>query len=219
MVSCVLWCVCVVWCGTLKNLRVYIQNVPVCTGTTPVHTERGRCVCVWWEEGGGGRGKGEGVLRDTPTPTPTHCTPTIHTMHNEQTHNTQHRTRKVASSVLLTKICPRKVIAWSQRFTKRSTGSYSRIGREQHVPDCSNHSLYLIKLFSFSNLEGSSGGNQQPDGSISLSHSPPHLPPPPQHHKTRNRDRDTETETETQTETQPKCHELFARQTLSMMFS
>ena len=27
--------VCSVWCGSLNNLRVYIQNVPVCTGTTP----------------------------------------------------------------------------------------------------------------------------------------------------------------------------------------
>ena len=31
----VLWCVCgVVKCDTLKNIRVYVQNVPTCTGTT-----------------------------------------------------------------------------------------------------------------------------------------------------------------------------------------
>ena len=44
-----------------------------------------------------------------------------------------------------------------------------RIGREQHVPDSSNHSLYLVKLFSFSNLEGHCGGNQLLDGSVCLS--------------------------------------------------
>ena len=64
-----------------------------------------------------------------------------------------------------------------------------RIDREQHVPDSSNHSLYLIKLFSFSNLEGSSAGNQLPEGSISLSPSPPFLPPTPQQHTTRNTQR------------------------------
>ena len=116
------WCVRVVWCGTLC-----IQNVPVCTSTTPacgntyghgtgthgdvwnVHTgarferifgERSKCVCV-------GKWRGQ---RDTPTTTSTHCTPVTHKTHNEETHNTQHRTRKVASSVLLTKICPREVI-------------------------------------------------------------------------------------------------------------
>ena len=36
----------------------------------------------------------------------------------------------------------------------------SRIDREQHDPDSSNHSLYLIKLFSFRSLEGNFGGNQ-----------------------------------------------------------
>ena len=45
-----------------------------------------------------------------------------------------------------------------QRFTKETFGSYTfsvlRIGRKQHVPDSSNHSLHLIRLFSFSNLEG-----------------------------------------------------------------
>ena len=80
-----------------------------------------------------------------------------------------------------------------------------RIDREQHVPDSSNRSLYLTKLFIFSNLEGSSGGNQQPDGSIGLSPSPPSLPPPPRQHTTRNtqrqrhRDRDTETKPESLT--------------------
>ena len=54
-----------------------------------------------------------------------------------------------------------------------------RIDREQHVPDSSSNSLYIIKLFSFSNLEGNLGGNQQPDGSIGLS---PSLLPLLHHH-------------------------------------
>ena len=116
-----------------------------------VHTGRGVGVCV----GRGGRGSRGRGHRDTPTPTPTHCTPTTHT------HNTQHRTRKVASS--------------------ETFGSFPflslRIDREQHVPDSSNHSLYLIKLFSFSNLEEHCGGNQPPDGSICLS------PPKPKYNE------------------------------------
>ena len=47
---------------------------------------------------------------------------------------------------------------------KRNPGIFPifslRIGREQHVHDSSNHSLFLIKLFSFSYPEGNSGGNQ-----------------------------------------------------------
>ena len=45
-----------------------------------------------------------------------------------------------------------------QRFTGETFGSFPfsslRIDREQHVPDSSNHSLSLIKLFSFSCPEG-----------------------------------------------------------------
>ena len=44
-----------------------------------------------------------------------------------------------------------------------------RIAREQHVPDSSNQSPCLIKLFSFVSPEGNFGGNQQPDGPIRLS--------------------------------------------------
>ena len=54
-----------------------------------------------------------------------------------------------------------------------------RMNREQHVSDSSNHSLHLIKPFNLSNIEGNFGGDQQPDGSISLSPSPFLLPPPP----------------------------------------
>ena len=35
-----------------------------------------------------------------------------------------------------------------------------RVGREQHVPDSSDHSLYLMKLLSSSYPEGSFEGNQ-----------------------------------------------------------
>ena len=45
-----------------------------------------------------------------------------------------------------------------QRFTKETFGSFPfsslRMDREQHVPNSSNHSLYLIRLFSFSRPEG-----------------------------------------------------------------
>ena len=73
-----------------------------------------------------------------------------------------------------------------QRFNTETLGSFPfsslRIGREQHVPDSSNHSLYLIKLFSYSNLEGNFGGNQLPNGSICLSSSTP--PRPSRQHTT-----------------------------------
>ena len=75
-----------------------------------------------------------------------------------------------------------------------------KIGREQHVTDSSNHSLYLIKLFSFSNLEENFGGNQQSDGSSCLSNSPSLPSPPPPttttttHDTQRQGDRDTKTE-------------------------
>ena len=75
--------------------------------------------------------------------------------------------------------------------------------REQHVPDSSNHSLYLIRLFNFSSLEGRCGGNQQSDGSISLSLSPLSLPPTHNMQHATRRDSDTETETLTQRNRNP----------------
>ena len=75
----------------------------------------------------------------------------------------------MSSSVLLTKICPRKVITWPQRSTKETNGSFLlssvRKDSEKHVPDSSNHSLSLIKLFSFSCPEG----NKLLDCSVGLS--------------------------------------------------
>ena len=41
---------------------------------------------------------------------------------------------------------------------------------KRRVPDSSNDMLYLIKLFNYSYPEGTFGGNQLPDGSISPSH-------------------------------------------------
>ena len=80
-------CACgVVWCGTLKTSVCSLAGVvPVHTGTA--HAGRferahGKRVVVW-------------VQRDTPIPTPTHTT-----------HSAQHRTRKVASSVVLTENLP-----------------------------------------------------------------------------------------------------------------
>ena len=111
-------CACgVVWHA--DNTRVYIQNVPVCTGTTPACvTTCGRGAGTHGDvlnvHTGGvlnihtGRGVEGGVIvthtahstqhtahtTQHTTPTHTHCTPTTHTTHNAQTHNTQHRTRK-----------------------------------------------------------------------------------------------------------------------------
>ena len=69
-----------------------------------------------------------------------------------------------SSSVLLAKICSRRLITSLQRFTKEPLGPFPfsslRIGREQHVPDSSNHSLYLMKLLSSTYPEGGVGGNQ-----------------------------------------------------------
>ena len=66
-----------------------------------------------------------------------------------------------SSSVLLTKICARRVIKFFRGSPKETFGSYPfsslRIGREQQFPDSSNHSLYLIKLLNSSSLVGNFG--------------------------------------------------------------
>ena len=62
-------------------------------------------------------------------------------------------------SVLLTKKSPRRVLTWPHKFTERNPWILPirslRIDREQLVPESSNHSLYLMNLFIFSNLEES----------------------------------------------------------------
>ena len=55
------------------------------------------------------------------------------------------------------------------KYSRVKGGGCLRIGRRQHAPDSSNHSLYLIKLFNSSYPEGNFGRNQLLDGSISLS--------------------------------------------------
>ena len=81
-----MWCV---WCGTLQNSRVYIRNVPVCTGNTSARVNTCGCgagthgdVLDAHAMGGGGR---EGR----------------------------------SWSVLLTKICPRRVITRPRGSTKK----------------------------------------------------------------------------------------------------
>ena len=70
-----------------------------------VHTGRAVGVC-------GGEEGGEGGFSVTHRHQHQHIAHQQHTQRKKsKTHNTQHRTRKVASSVLLTKICPpRRVI-------------------------------------------------------------------------------------------------------------
>ena len=78
--------VCAVWCGdTLKIPRVYVQNVPVCTGNTSTCVNT--CGC--------GAGTHGDVLNG-------------HTGGGER-----------SSSVLLTKICPRRVITCPRGSTKK----------------------------------------------------------------------------------------------------
>ena len=89
-----------VWCDTLNAVRLYLQNVPVCTGTT---SKCGRFECT--HRGvldGHGVEEGEGgVQRATPhTPQPRprrqqHTATHHNTAHHDTTqHNTtQHRTR------------------------------------------------------------------------------------------------------------------------------
>ena len=60
-------------------------------------------------------------------------------------------------SVLLTKKSPRRVLTWPHKFTERNCWILPirslRIDREQLAPESSNHSLHLMNLFIFSNLE------------------------------------------------------------------
>ena len=92
---------------------------------------------------------------------------------------------------------PKFAHVWSSRASEVPQKTFQsfpfsslRIDSDRHVTDSSNHSLYLIRLFSFSNLEGICG----PDGSISL---PPLSPQQHTTHNTqrlrqRHRDRDKE---------------------------
>ena len=120
------WCVCV-WRGLArrKNLRVYRHHAHVCYHMRAwCRYTRGR-----FESTHGGFWDG----------------------HTEQ--RGERRERGGGSpSVLLTKKSPRRVLTWPHKFTERNpwilTIQGLRIDREQHVPESSNHSLYLMKLLS-----------------------------------------------------------------------
>ena len=79
----------------------------------------------------------------------------------------------------------------SERFTERNPWFLPiqglRPGREQHVLESSNHSLYLTKLLSSSNLEGQCGGNQHTQ----------HTQSPTQRHKHQHKDTTQHTHTHT----------------------
>ena len=163
---------CAVCCGTLKTPRVYVQNIPVCTGTGRFerahgdvlnvhtgsvldgHTGRGVGVCLWW--------RGEGGQRDTPTSTQCTTTTTQRATNKRTTHNTEHARwhRQFCSP----KFAHLGLPLGPRGPPKKTLGSYTfsslRKGREQHVSDSSNHSVYLMKLLRSSYLEGNCGGSQ-----------------------------------------------------------
>ena len=144
-VWCVCSCVCVcVCCGTLKKTwknpcvgsrtsRVYIQNVPVYAGTTRT------CVSTC------ARGAGT---------------------HGDVLNATHGGVLNVHTGTQGIECClPKFAHVWSSRASEIHhkkpmdlTHFSLRIGREQHVADSSNHSLCLMKLFSFSNPGGHCGG-------------------------------------------------------------
>ena len=47
--------------------------------------------------------------------------------------------------------------------------TFRALQRHKHVPDSSNHSLHLLRLFNSSSPEGHCGGNQLLDGSVCVS--------------------------------------------------
>ena len=115
-----------------------------------------------------------GSQRDTPTPTPTHtstpthCTPT--------THNAQHTTQNTQS--VIANSAYQNLPTQHYHLTPWILHTFSlRIDRKQHVPESSNHSHHLIKLFNSCSPEEHCGWNQPPDGSICVS------PPKPTFHE------------------------------------
>ena len=149
-VCCVFVCgcwLCTWWwwsvrCGTLKNPCVDSKRLRVYIQNVPVYAGNTRTCVSTCASGAGTRGR------------------------IERTHGDVSSGHTGSSPVLLTKKSPR---------TKRNerilpTFLSLRIGRQQHVRDSSNRSLYLTKLFNSSSPEGNCGGNQLRDGSICLSH-------------------------------------------------
>ena len=122
-----------------------LKNVPVCTGTTSA------CIKTC--------GRSVGTHGDVLNP---HTEVFFFSCH---TGRWEGRKRgRVSPSVMLTMNGPRRYHLL-ERFTERTPWilqiSSLRIGREQHVPDSSNHSLFLLKLFSLSCPEGHCGGNDK----------------------------------------------------------
>ena len=142
------WCVCFVWCGVWRGLARR-KNPPCVDSKRPrVYRHHGHMLkhmCAWCRNT---RGRFErthgGVLKP-------------------------HTGGRGSSSVLLTKICPRTVITCIRGSPKKLLDlSYFQVREliENNMStDSSNHSLYLIKLFSFSHSEG----NKLPDCSVGLS--------------------------------------------------
>ena len=145
------------------------------------------------------------VVLDQHQHTPTHTT------HTAQTHNTQHRTRKVASPVLLTKF-PTKGYHLTPEAHQRTPWIlhvFSLRSRTTCSRFLQSFSLYLLKLLNSRSPEGHCGGNQPPDGSICLSlllFTPSLLHNHNHNHTTHNTQRQRHRDTG------------FTRQTLSMMF-
>ena len=167
----VCWCLCFVWCAWFvwcvsvlcgvcgcgvvvvrglarrKNLRELIQNVPVCTGTTRTCVStcgRGAGTHgdvlnlhteVFWTDtrGRGGRGRRGGRGEGV----------TVSSAYQE---------KPTKSSHLAPQVHRRKPLDLTIQGLRKDS--------EQHVPESSNHSLYMMKLLSSSYPEGNCGGNQ-----------------------------------------------------------
>ena len=78
----------------------------------------------------------------------------MHTRDGERGGEGETKEQGWSSSVLLTEICPQRVITCPTGPPKETLGSFPfpsfRTGQTRHVPDSSNHSLYLMKLLSSS---------------------------------------------------------------------
>ena len=127
-VACVVWHAENVRVWIQKRLRVYVQNVPVCIGTTRT------CLTTFARVAS----KHGDVLK-------------VHTEAFLKLH-----TGVIASSAYQEK--PTRASEVHQRNPWMFPILSLRIDREQHVPDSSNHSLYLIKLLNSSSPEESAAG-------------------------------------------------------------
>ena len=150
--ACCVCCVCCAcWC-VLCGAAWHAENTPVCRSQTPPCVRSGR-LRVYWQHA--------------------HMCSTcvrfasIHgdvlNVHTEASLNPHTRWRGGSSPVLLTKRKPTKGFHLPQRGSHQRNPwilpiKSLRIGRTRHVPDSSNHSLYLMKLLSsnYHTLEGTS---------------------------------------------------------------